>query len=252
MEITSLTHCNSPCILLTRPKDDAMHTAQLLEARGFQTISAPVMELSYLPHDHNLSKIMDTTQLIILTSRHAVASLASLNIHPNIPIYCVGRSTGDIARSILSHSPITTSDGDESDLLTLIDTTIPTTHSIYYPHGIHITGNLISSLKNKGYAIVDKSVYNMQPARHFSTDVIAALMQHRCHGVSFYSKRSAQLFTQLIEHHQLQASLSSLHAFCLSETIAKSLHSTSFKSIHSSSAPHEESLLEFIAKFAFN
>jgi len=83
-------------ILVTRPKESAQAFIKELQAHGFETLAAPVLEIvpqDFMPPD--VSKYGG----LIFTSANAVRIFAAVNPARDIPAFCVGQDTASAARS---------------------------------------------------------------------------------------------------------------------------------------------------------
>ena len=104
----------SPLVLITRPEESARTLQQELEARGYATLIEPMLSIEHLGP---MAPLPDHVQAIVLTSAHAVPALS--DAAKSLPVFAVGRTTGEAARAA-GCAQVISGDGDGAALARLI------------------------------------------------------------------------------------------------------------------------------------
>ena len=124
---------NRSCIWLTRPQADSEAFAAQLSGKNIGSIVAPVLSVgSVVPPELAAASRPDA---LLLTSRHAVPSLAQKHIEwADIPVYCVGEATAaHVQAAGFAHT--IAGDTDVMTLLTRITSELAAGSSITYLSG---------------------------------------------------------------------------------------------------------------------
>lgn len=141
---------------------------------------------------------------LITTSQQALCRIDGL---PN-PVYKIDSDTG-----------IT----DAQALITHIESQHDKAVPLLYLRGRDVSTDLKSELTNKGFCVEEKIVYQAKAAEALNEDFIAALKAGEVAYVTFFSKRTAEIFESLILKAQLQGLIESVSALCLSTQVVNSL-----------------------------
>ena len=244
-----------PTILITRPQPDAQETEHALFVRHIQTLVYPLLQMNHLATGlntlQNFLHSITTPSLCILSSRNTIRALTSTSFPNSISFIAVGERTARLAQKT-GLAPILSVNGNESILVNYIRCHYSPDVPLLYPCAQDVMGTLIPALTEDRYTINAFPIYQMQASTFFSDELIQQIKTHKIDGISLFSKRTANIFMTLIKQYQLESCLSSMHAFCLSPSIARTLHSLRFASIQSCQRPEHDSLLELICNFRFN
>ena len=229
-------------LLLTRPLADSQRLADTLNARGFDTLISPVIEILPL---HVL--IPDKPyQAVLLTSANAVDALLGSDQPNAIPVYCVGDATMaqlDTGRFSNLHSAA----GDVMDLLGLLGRELhPGNGPILYLSGSVISRDIASDLGHDGFTVNRYVVYNAQPVNELHEKVASALRLGVVDGVLLSSTRSARLFLEMISRSDLTSATRRLTAFCVSRATAEAAGQADWAKVLVAKQPTQESLLEML------
>ena len=82
-------------VLITRPGEDGTALAEILRARGIESVIEPLLSIKYL--DGPELKL-ENIQALLLTSANGVRALARRTDRRDIPVYAVGDATAMTAR----------------------------------------------------------------------------------------------------------------------------------------------------------
>ncbi len=83
-------------VLVTRPKEDAEETAQLLAARGHQALVAPLLETRFFD---GAALTLEGVQAVLATSANGVRALARRTARRDVPLFAVGPQTAEAAKA---------------------------------------------------------------------------------------------------------------------------------------------------------
>jgi uroporphyrinogen-III synthase len=213
-----------PHLLLTRPAEDSASFAAQLEAAGFQITQAPCLEI--VPF--SAESLSHRPDAVILTSRHAVASLHAYGIACDTPVFAVGESTTAALRHAGYLHVITGAD-DALSLLPLIRASLPPSASLLYLRGKDIRHDLAGLVCMEGYPCEQRVVYAAHPVESLSVEARDSLKQGDLDGIVFFSARTIHVFARLATQAGLPESCwQRLRAVTLSAAMAKEAEAVGF------------------------
>jgi uroporphyrinogen-III synthase len=231
---------SKPCILVTRPEEDATTLAHMLEASGYATLSEPMLKLS--PVEAGVIALREMSkhhyQGIIATSRHALPALEPFRRLQELPLFVVGEAT---ARAGVKYgfTIIHTAPTVQALLPIITRHASPGTSPLIYVRGQHITQDLEVQLPRQ-YALTQCIVYRMLARTQLSDALVDALQQGSIHAATFLSVRTAEAFAALCAPHAER--LSSINAVAYSAQIATALSALPWKRIYTAAEPTLASL----------
>ena len=214
--------------LLTRPLHDSEMVASLLHEKNITTHIDPLMFVEYLP----VTKIdVSNFQAVIFTSSNGVRAFEQGNYSQNLISYVVGQKTAESAYHIgLKH--INNANGDVEKLSKKIISELnPAKGPLLYLCGIHIAGTLVDDLNRAGFNVKRQNIYQTVAAKTLDNETKTLLKTTSINYIPFYSPRSALIFNELINKADLQNTLATVTALCLSPNIAEKLSSLNRKKI---------------------
>jgi uroporphyrinogen-III synthase len=179
----------APLLLLTRPTRVAERFAARFDGQT-EVVIAPLQEIVPLSVTLNLAGVGG----LAFTSGHAVERFATLSARRDMPAFCVGDRTAEVAQDIGLAAK--SAAGTVDDLAALILATAPK-GEILHLHGQHLRGDLTSALQQggldaKGLAVYAQTTCPPPPAFH------AAITSPRPVIAPLFSPRSAELFVQAL------------------------------------------------------
>lgn len=229
-------------VLVTRPRPQAEATAEALRELGHEALIDPVLTIRPRPlpsldaADH---------QAVLLTSVRA-AELVPASLR-ELPAFAVGAATAAAARAAGSIS-VHEGPGNGAQLAALIARTIDRdAGALLHLAGDEVRPGLAGILREAGFDYRRVTAYVAEPVGRLSADTLAALASGRCHGVLFFSPRSAALWAGLIEASGMSGMLGATAAFCLSAAVAEPLRPLPFSKLVVGPAPTEVDLLRCLA-----
>ena len=227
-------------LLVTRPIEDADALALKLERLGHQVIVSPLLHIAPRA-DIDIPK--DDYQLIALTSANAMRCLAGtrhLEALRHLQVIAVGPQSAWAARQA-GFAEVTEAGGDGIGLARhIIDTVAAKAGPILYLSGLDTANDFSGLLERAGFAVRRIIVYEARAATALSPDAAKA------EGVLLYSPRSARLWLDLSQKHDIAAK--AMVHFCLSANIAAILPDDFVTRI--AAQPTEDSLVEIIGRAA--
>jgi uroporphyrinogen-III synthase len=237
----------SALILITRPEDDASKLATLLEARGYATMSEPMLHLG--PLEAGITALEGINyrayQGIIATSRHAFPALEPLHKLHTLPAYVVGDATArEAARCGF---PEIFSAPTAQSLLALITLyATPRERPLLYVRGQEVSHDFSVLLRPEGFSVESLPVYRMRQPASFSDTLRAALAERRITHATFLSARSAQAFVA----NAGGAALDGITAIAMSKAVADVLRSLRWQRIAVAAEPNLDAVIAEVDKLA--
>jgi uroporphyrinogen-III synthase len=184
----------APVLLLTRPEKQSLRFAAMVEAQlgpVFRPIISPLLDIVTIAGPISTEGV----GALVFTSENGVQSFLARSDVRNIPAWCVGNRTQDVARQ--GGLDARSANGDLDALLALLTAeNVPT--PVLYLHGETQHGDLAAMLNARGIETYERVVYRQQ-ARPLSADAVAALTGKDRVVVPLFSARTAQLFRATAE-----------------------------------------------------
>lgn len=205
-------------ILVTRPIDEAMPTAEKLEAMGHRVVIAPAIQVEPVSFE-----IPGESRSIIVTSKNG-ARLGLVNVgNKDRPIFAVGDKTADEARK-LGFTNVTVGPGTARQLVPLL-LECGLTEKRKYTHlcGTTLSYNISDVLKSEGLDAENTVTYHTRAIGGLSAGVQEALDEGKIDTALFYSPRTATIFEETVADYGRSDWLRTIDALCLSTRVADNL-----------------------------
>lgn len=229
-----------PLVLITRPEEDASTLANMLESRGYATLSEPMLKLSPVESGAMALREMSKQnfQGIIATSRHALPVIEPFRRMQELPLFAAGDAT---AREGVKYgfTTIHTAPNIEALCAQILRHATPASYPLLYLRGQHVTKELERQLP-RTYTVTSCFVYRMLPYKQLSNTLIDALQQDSIHAATFLSVRTAEAFVALAA--PFAERISSIKAVAFSAPIASALSALPWKQVFIASSPTLASL----------
>lgn len=230
--------------LITRPQEDAAAVAVALARRGITPVLAPMMQTEFEPAD--IDADLARAQAVLFTSRNGVRAFSRVSDRRDIPVYAVGDSTADLARDN-GFSTVESAGGDSADLARLVAGRLdPSDGPLLHIAGKTVAGDLSGALAADGFEIVRRTLYEAKPAPVLTAETAAAIRNEEIDYVLFFSPRTAQVFSDLVEAAGLTAHCRNFEAICLSEAVAAELPAADWKVRRTAASPTSDALLQTV------
>lgn len=214
-------------VLITRPYTSAIRTKPLFEAAGFSTWVAPVFNIIPL-----LTELTFTTyDALITTSQAAIEILATRTSNRSIPLFCAGKASCDIARSLgFQHIYYPESPG-ATELVVLLKKS--SFSSFAYLSGEIIKVDISRELREfPEYHIDTFCIYKTSPVTAWNDDTLALFKANKINLISFFSEHTADLTLNLMHKHDLIKYTPTIQALCLSKVISHRISPYFWKNIN--------------------
>lgn len=230
-------------VVITRPGEDGAALAEILGARGIETVLEPLLTIKQLDGPSiDLSGI----QAILVTSANGVRALARRTDNRSIPVFAVGDATATTSRSS-GFQQVHSASGDVVALAGLVkDLLKPVDGPLLHIAGTEIAGDLAAMVGEAGFECRREVLYEAEKARTLSTSLTAAIKENQIDAVLLYSPRSADAFVQLLRKARIVRSCQSMKAICLSQAVAQKVEELHWREVLIASHPTQESLLELL------
>lgn len=223
-------------ILITRPEPGATETAARLTALGFVPVVAPV--LSITTRDVHPP---DNVTATLLTSRNAVAGCPSF-LHDR-PVFTVGPATATHAAAA-GFSRVSNADGDAAALATLIAATLSPAHgSLYLPTGQGQGAELAASLRQLGFRVLRRVVYQAHRIPALPEAAASHLRQGELAAAMFFSGETSRHFVRLVRAAGLTEAVRDIEAVSISQRAAVPLRLLPWRRISVAAKPNQDAML---------
>jgi len=234
-------------ILVTRPEPDAQSTLLRLDALGIAALAAPVM--TRLTLDASLPP-PDGFAAMAVSSANALRALEDrgvLDRYTHLPTFAVGDRTAWEARQ-LGCQQVESAGGTVTDLVNAI-ARAHLAGPVFYPAGKHLSHDLGKALAPFGIMVATARLYDMVAIDALPPAVIAGLADGSIGAAMLYSRRSAEIFVELLDGLLEQPERSAISMLCLSETVAEPLMTAHFNRIHLADWPSEDAMMALALAF---
>lgn len=231
-------------ILLTRPIEHSEPLAEKLVRQNHAPLLSPLLKVEFL----EIPELeYSNCQAFIFTSSAGVRAFQKKQLdYLHIPAISVGDKTKKATIKAGFKTTISTA-GDQETLIRFIECHLePQKGKIIHFSGHHKTGNLIESLEKFGFSIQQVICYQAGAIDQFSTDVRTAISAEKIDVIPFYSRRTAEIFVDLIKKANIEQKLLKITALCLSPAISSVLQEEKWKEILVAKEPNEASLWDEI------
>lgn len=232
-------------LLVTRPREDGLATAAALHKLRVKAILEPLYRLEQV---NDIPELGGPYQGLIFTSRNGAKAFARLFGIPDLPCFCVGDRTADIARE-LGFRPVYSANGNSQDLIALITQHCPVSEGpLFRAAGDYEDDPLTTELTAQSYQIDSRILYQAVPVTRLQRSTVMTIAKGFLDGVTFFSPAAAHHFKELITLENLDDSCKRMQAFCISEATAAQLDGLNWKQIHITPHPSQDALLQMIAQ----
>lgn len=236
-------------VLVIRPQEQGVATAEKIAALGHETIVFPLFE----PF-HDLAAAVGALakphDVLAVTSAEALRCLAklgpALQPHLDTPLFAVGKTTARHARD-LGFSNVSVAQGGGAALAAEIAGRYATRDvSVLYLGATRRSPDFESTLAEHGFPCRTAEVYGMNPIDYPLSDQQKMLVNHPVDAALLFSKDNARAFFDLEVFRQSRESLRKTLFFCLSRNIASAVPDEFANSIVVSLSPDEDELIDLL------
>lgn len=231
-------------VLVTRPKEDAEETAELLRARGHTALVAPLIEIQFIDGPE---VSFEGVQAILATSSNGVHALVRRTSRRDVPLFAVGAQTARAARDA-GFTVVKSADGDAQALVArTVERAKPDAGILLHAAGSETKGELAESLRAAGFEVRISVLYDAVAVNSLPPEVVALLaVDEIIDAVLLYSPRSARIFSDCMVKAGITAKCAALTAFCISPATADVLVALPFRAVLVAKNPDQAALLALL------
>ena len=237
-------------LLITRPEPDARELKDALAAQGHDVIIEPLLRIELLPITPDA---LENLQAMLVTSRNGVRALAAsaaVAAARDLPIFCVGEGTAEVARES-GFQRVSAGAGTARDLVPLVSAKADLAGgALLHVAGEHLAFDLAAALAAQGFDARTLTAYRTLAAPSLSARTAQALGEGRIDAVVLMSPRTAAIFAQLVADAGLIDRAQKLRYICLSERVAEALGDLAPGRREIAAAPNSQGMLAAIARVA--
>jgi uroporphyrinogen-III synthase len=230
-------------VLLTRANEDGERTAEKLRQLGIEPLLSPVLEVvatgAAIPRG--------AFDVVLATSAKALENAGEeLSELRDLPLHAVGRRTAQTAERFGLRADIVAANA-QTFLPLLRERYERPTRFLYFA-GRDRRDELEKTLRAKGHSVAVVETYEARAARALTDAAAAALKAGEVGAVLHYSKRSAEIFLDLVRAARLIEKLRGVAQLALSPEVAKPLSGAGLARVLVAEKPDEEHLLRLLPK----
>ena len=232
-------------LLVTRPKGDEQQITEALQELGHFVIHEPLTEI-FLNHTLRgmlASQLHNDPDAILITSRHAVQSLALLTDIRDIFLLCVGEATTEHAIS-LGFSRVECGGKNIESLLETITGGYDEDARFLYISGAHIHSDLPVILESYGMQCERVVTYEAIASESLSDTLIEQIKRGQIDAITLFSARNAEILCHLLDDAGISEASTVLDIFCLSDEVANAATALDWANIYIAAEPTLASMVE--------
>jgi uroporphyrinogen-III synthase len=233
-------------VLLTRPLSLIEETESKLRSLGYDVLCEPLLDL--LPLAESCPSVAASS--VVITSQASFPFLQSrkTEISPffSTTCYCVGKRTAQAARDF-GFTSVTEGQGGALELINIImeqEKPAP----LLCPGAKNRDGGAFAELEKKGFSPIFWSLYEAKPRKAFSSNLLKALKKGALTQALFFSPRTGQTFTSLLQEEGLSGVCGGVCAVVISKATAREIEDLPWKRLDIADRPDMESMLECLTK----
>jgi len=225
-------------VLVLRAQEDALRTSEKLRETGFTPIVSPVLEIAATgapvpPGEYDA---------VLASSAKGIECVEDrADGYKSLPFHAVGAKTARAAEARGWRPDIVA--GNAEAILPLLLAHYPEPAHFLYLAGRDRQPALEAGLRGGGHKVTAVNVYEARAAERLSNAARAALSAGEIDLALHYSRRSVEIFLQLVEAAELAAALPSIVHIALSPDVATPLLALGLD-VEQAAKPDEEHLLK--------
>ena len=232
--------------LFTRSIKQSNELKKNINLKNFNFFNCPMLKIKPIKLTMNQIKEIKVADAIIFTSANAVnISRNYLNSFSN-KVFCVG---DDTKAACLKNNikNVSSSDGNVNDLINLITKKIKDrSKKLVYISAKQTAVNLPLILKSKKFNVQKIIVYESEKIKKIQRSILNLIKLNKINFVTFFSKKTAIAFNQLILKYKLKKYLINIECISLSNSIEKIVKKNNFKKYYVCANSDRKSFLELI------
>ncbi len=233
--------------LLTRSIKQSNELKKNINLKNFNFLNCPMLKIKPIKLTKSQIKEIKVADAIIFSSANAVnISRNYLNSFSN-KVFCVGDDT-KVACLKNNIKNVSSSDGNINDLINLITKKIKDrSKKLVYISAKQTAVNLPLILKSKKIYVKKIVIYESKKIKTIQKPILDLIRLNKLNFVTFFSKKTAITFNQLILKYKLQRYLMNMECISLSNSIEQIAKKNPFKKYYVCSNPDRKSFLKLIS-----
>ena len=237
---------NKFIFLLTRSIKQSNELKRNINLKNFNFLNCPMLKIKTIKLTKNQIKEIKVADYIIFSSANAVnISRNYLNSFSN-KVFCVGDDT-KMACLKNNIKNVSSSGGNVNDLIKLIVKKIKNrSKKLVYISAKETSVNLPLILKSKKFNVQKIIVYESEKIKRIQRSILNLIKLNKINFVTFFSKKTAIAFNQLILKYKLKKYLINIECISLSNSIEKIAKKNNFKKYYVCANSDRKSFLELI------
>jgi len=225
-------------VLITRPEPAATETARMLQARGFETVLAPML----LVQPHQWPAAQPRAQAILVTSANALQAATACD--RDTPVLAVGDATAARAAAC-GFMHVASAGKDAVALMALAAARLdPAAGALLLASGAGLGLDLAADLRKLGFRVIRRVAYSATAARELPAPAMAALASGQIRHAMFFSAASARAFVACITAPDTM--LREVEALAISAPTARALAPLPWRRIRVASHPNLDELVALL------
>ncbi len=234
-------------ILITRPQEDAVRFAELLQARGHEPLCAALLSVRFFDGPE---LTFEGVSAILATSANGVRALARRTRERALPLFAVGPQTDDAARAA-GFEKIECTDGDAATLAeAMLDWVKPEDGVLLHAASADNEGRLKILLAEEGYRVAVQVLYEVVAIHKLPDIAREALAHHGLDAAVVFSQNSALALQDCIDRAGLSEACRAMVAVCISRAAAEALRPLPFRSVVVAEKPNQNAMLDAVERAA--
>jgi uroporphyrinogen-III synthase len=226
-------------VLITRPQHAADRLAAELRTRGFEPVSAPMLDIVDTGANVELSGV----QAVLASSANGVAALARQTGMRDVKLLAVGDATAMAARE-LGFPDVESAGGDSAALSDLaILRCDPAVGRLLHVAGGHVAGTVAETLRQAGFTVDSVILYDARTPEALTDDIARQIAAREIAVLLFYSPRTAETFVKLAVTAGLADDCATIDAVCLSPAVAEAAATIGWRYVSIAATPDGAALL---------
>ena len=234
-------------ILITRPEPDASDLALKLVSRGYQVLTAPIVDIvQYKDTLINLERI----SAVITSSKNGIRALANASNDRSTCLYVVGKGSKEEAERI-GYKNINVGPGDAKGLCDLVCKQLsPSDDDLLCASGMHQSFDMHKYLISKNFSITKVVLYEVKAKKNFPIKIIRAMKNKEIDALLFYSPRVAELFVKFLKEKNLVKQACNFDVICISKKVAKKIENIGWQRVLIAESPDQSSIFSLLDSVA--
>jgi len=230
-------------VLVTRPLEDSLETAQRLKALGHDVVIAPLLEIRFRDGG---DIALDGVQAILATSANGVRALIRRTARRDVPVFAVGQQSAEEARTA-GFADVRYAEGGSTALATAAaGWANPAKGALLHISGMDVAGDLAGALEASGFTVHRETLYEAVAVDTLPEAAASALRNDTLHAVLLFSARSSEAFVAGVAAASLAQNCEGILAVAISEAASRPLTTLSFREIRSPHRPNQDAMLALL------